>query len=180
MKQQMTFPKPVGFDEAIRHLPLPDHRGLTLEAAQDIVNANIEKGGDCPCCGQFTKRYKYKFSENICKFLLALYKIRLKSERFVHVKEILNVDSSILMSRDFLRPHYFGLIEEGKNEDTDKKKRSGLWRLTDKGVQFCQRSIGVPKYVVIYNNTILGFEGDQVYIDDFWGDYFSYREAMSV
>jgi hypothetical protein len=153
---------------------------ITLAQAQDILETNLPKGMKCPCCNQFAKRYKYKFSENICRYLMILYKIyRQTPDKFTHVTEILKHDAFVLMSRDFLRPAFYKLIEEQAVNDPDKKKRSGYWRLTEKGVEFCERKIAIPKYVLIYNNEVLGFEGDSVYITDFEGEYFNYAELMS-
>lgn len=163
---------------ATRVLP-PDSTGMDLDEAKSLLESHLQKGMRCPCCNQFAKIYRYRFSQNICRYLMVLYRVRRESDRFVHVTELLGIDPMITASRDFLRPAFYGLIEEAAINDPEKKKRSGLWRLTEKGVAFCEKRIAIPKYVVIYNNDVIGYEGELMHIDDFNGDFFSYAELMA-
>lgn len=151
---------------------------MTLEDARKILLENLTKGMDCPCCGRFTKRYKYKLSKNVCRFMAVLRKIEKGTNRFVHVTELLSVDPRILMSRDFLRAQFYDMIEEGSVENTEAKKRSGLWRLTDKGRSFISGQLSVPEYVTMYDGKVLGFEGEAKTVSDFDKEFFNYSELM--
>jgi len=153
----------------------PDMR---LEDARHWLFEKLSTGHGCPCCGQFAKRYRYCFSENVCRFLMVLYRIRKSTSRFIHVTEILKYDPQILMSRDFLRPAFYGLIEEAPNPDDAKKKRSGLWRISNRGVDFCEGQLEIQKYVVMYDGRVLWYEEPWVKIWDFNGEHFNYQDAM--
>lgn len=170
-------PKPPPGADIRKEIELPDHEDRSLEEAQSELLSKIKKGSRCLCCGQFSKRYKYVFSANMCKYLFLLSEENKKKPGlFFHVTDL---PKKILTSRDFLRSSYYQLIEEAENADTKKKKRSGLWRITAQGQRFVDRSLAVYKYVVVYNEDVLRFEGPQQFIDDCDEEYFSYYETMN-
>lgn len=58
--------------------------------------------------------------------------------------------------------------------------KAGFWGITEKGKQFVNRSLRVPKRVVMYNDEFLRFDLDEtIDIDDALGEDFSYTELMS-
>ena len=77
--------------------------------------------------------------------------------------------------------YHWGLIEEMAKDPGDTTRRtSGLWRPTEKGVQFVQCLLQVPKRVYLYNNEILGWDDQTVTIRDALGTKFDYAELMGA
>jgi len=78
---------------------------------------------------------------------------------------------------------HWGLIERpAKNADSEqnpKKKHSGFWRPTEKGIQFAQGRISVPERALIYKDECLGFEGEDVLIHGPLPPGFDYEKIMN-
>jgi len=152
---------------------------LAIAEARRRLRALLGEGADCPVCDQFCRRYRYTLSENNCRFLAVLYRVdRREPGAYTHINTILEQDSRALASRDYNRLLYWNLIEEMENDDQSKKKRSGLWRITGAGREFCTGARTIQKYAVVYNDSIEGFEGEQVTMRDFEGEHFNYREHL--
>ncbi len=79
---------------------------------------------------------------------------------------------------DLSKLRHWNLIEE-KDERRADGGRAGWWRITDEGEQYLQNKLSVPKYVLIYNGRILGFDGPNVSIMDALGTKFNYQQLMA-
>jgi hypothetical protein len=53
-----------------------------------------------------------------------------------------------------------------------------LWKPTLKGLHFANDICSVPKYVYVYDNTVRGFEGPNIVIQEALGDKYNYAEIM--
>jgi hypothetical protein len=72
------------------------------------------------------------------------------------------------------------LVEEAPKDPADKAKRtSGKWALTDKGTLWVDSLATVQSHVKIYDGRLLGFEGEQITIQDALGKDFDYSELMA-
>jgi hypothetical protein len=56
---------------------------------------------------------------------------------------------------------------------------SGLWKPTLKGIRFADDMGAVPKYVYVYDNTVRGFEGPDIGIEEALGSKYNYVEIMA-
>jgi len=74
---------------------------------------------------------------------------------------------------------HWGLIEAKENVD-DAKQTSGYWRLTQQGIYFVQGELTIPKYVRLYDNEALSFEGEHLTIQQCLGNKFNYTELMEA
>jgi hypothetical protein len=72
---------------------------------------------------------------------------------------------------------HWGLIESSPNEDP-KKRNSGLWRPTEKGVDFAFGRLLIPSHFIGYNNMFIEYHGEHVGIKTALGEHFSYDELM--
>ena len=150
---------------------------LTIQEAKTHLRENFDKGTGCPCCGQFVKRYRRSIYGTMARMLIAFY--RLKHPGFMHVNDVIRLTGlADYRCGDWAKLVYWGLIEEkskGKNED---KRTSGYWRITDRGKEFVEGALTVPKYIYLYNQKYMGNDGPEVHIRDCIGKKFSYEELM--
>lgn len=149
----------------------------SLVRAADIVKAGLDEGTTCPCCDQFAKRYRRPLNSGAARWLISLV-LLCEGHAWAHTSDVIKGLTGVLSGTDAttLLPHW-DLIEAKPNDDS-KKRTSGFWRPTDKGVDFVLGRITVQKTVVRYNNVREGFEGDEITIQDALGDKFNYSELM--
>ena len=161
---------------------------LTVDEAREELfeKAAESKGANCPCCGRFTKIYKFNFNATLSKVLIWLYGYHCKNGFGNYVYIPTQAPAYIVKSRGSLswagRWDLCELDRPTKKERKEGKTRtSGRWRITPTGVSFVKMEIRVPKYVHMYNNQRQGFSGREVGIKEFFADpkdYFHYREMM--
>jgi hypothetical protein len=85
----------------------------------------------------------------------------------------------VLRSREEGKLAWWGLVAEKPNDDA-KRKSSGFWKPTRKGVAFVYDRVRVPARAVVYNNKCEGFDGDEIGIREAIGEQFNYEELMSA
>lgn len=153
-------------------------KDLFGNVAREDFHAALKRGEelDCPCCGRFAKIYKRQIHAGIALQLIKLYKTG-GLTNYVHNATLLAPGSSGV--GDFSKAAYWGLIEEKEHEVGDLKS-SGYWMLTMKGSAFVRGVMRIPKYVLVYDHTVLGFEGDEVSIRECLKNMFNYSELMSA
>lgn len=148
----------------------------TLDEAKAYLRENWEVGTPCPCCGQHVKLYKRSLTSGQAQALIILYRYMVQNpdEEYVHVSTF---NTTAFRGGDFAKLRYWRLIEASENVDTDKKD-SGLWRITERGVEFVTGERYIPKRVHLYNGKIVGWSEDNIDIVDALGTKFSYEELM--
>jgi len=114
-----------------------------VEEATKVLKGNMftkevmKKGCKCPVCNQNVRLQKYTINSEMAKCLIDLYKLNKKDPNKVwfHVAEDIKIGISV--SGAFAKLRHWGLIEQltPKNNLT-AKKTSGMWRITDKGMDF--------------------------------------------
>ena len=128
----------------------------------------------CPCCDQMVKIYRRKVSGVAARDLIKFSRTSADGE-YRHISKIQLASGG----GDFAKLQLWGLVEEELNFDTGKRT-SGMWCITKKGRDFVAGNVHVPKYILIYNGKFLGFDGDQVTIEECLGNNFNYSELMSA
>ena len=53
-----------------------------------------------------------------------------------------------------------------------------MWRITDKGRQFVNNTLRVPKKVYVYNDVVEAWATEDVSIEDCFKERFDYQDAM--
>lgn len=144
---------------------------MMLEDAQDWLRNRVDDGARCPCCNQFAKIYKRKLTESQVGTLRRLLDRQRQIGGWVHLPDVHQP------SRDFATTAYFGLSEQSAEERPDGGK-SGYWMVTSDGINFLRGRYPVHKYARIYDGRCLGYEGDQVTVDDI-APQFRLDELMS-
>lgn len=129
---------------------------------------------NCPCCERFATIYHRQIHSGIALQLIKLYRHGGYAE-YVHVSCVLAPGSSGV--GDFSKPRYWELIEP-KDHIANETKSSGYWRLTMKGTAFVRSKLKIPRFALVFDDTVLRFEGDDVSISDCLGKKFNYTELM--
>lgn len=148
----------------------------TFDEARAQLLDGLDDGVECPLCSQYAKKYNRKITGAMARVLVEMY-LRAGAE-WVSVPQICN-DLNIGSRGDQSASRRWGLIEQRPGVRDDGAKSAGWWRLTSLGVSFVRGDITLPKYVEVYDNTVLGFHGEQVSIAEALGTKFNYRELMA-
>jgi len=149
----------------------------SLDRARKYVQANLEDGCECPCCGQNCKLYRRKLNSAMAAGLVWLVGEYGRTGQWV---DIPNLAPRFLIKTggQFSILVHWGLIEQKINEDTSKRC-SGLWRPTPAGQGFVLRGSAVPRHVFLYNNTCDGFSDERTTVIEALSDRFDYAELMA-
>jgi len=150
--------------------------GPTLHSAKMEVLASLDAGIRCPCCDKFVKRYRRKFNSSMARSLIWLHKQTVTcGSGWVDVPLV--APRWLVRTNQLPSVRWWGLIERHPSTD-EAKKHSGLWRPTEKGIYFALKKIRVQSTAVTYNGSIVGFEGDEISIEDALGTKFDYAQIM--
>ena len=155
--------------------------GNTVREAKDYLRENWRKGTKCPCCNQNVKLYPRTLNSSMAYGLIILYRLHIKhadfNKWFKMNEEVakLKIPSSNI---EYAKTYYWGLIEE-RGSEPGKKRTSGLWRLTARGIKFVRKEIEVNKRVYVYNNKVWEYSKDFVSITDALGNKFNYLELIN-
>lgn len=148
-----------------------------VQAKQDTMQKARDKGCSCPVCGQFVKVYNRTITSTMAHQLIYAFHTLAEAGQWFHVRHVVMGGSGV---GDFPKLEHWGLIQRQHHQAGDDGKRtSGLWRITEKGIDFIHGRITVPKYALIYNATFLEHAGDPITIKDALGKKFDYNELMA-
>jgi hypothetical protein len=152
----------------------------------DVIDWITERAVDgdvltCPCCDQTIKIYERKFNAPMARILLIIdaYFQMNPTVPWLHVDDYLK--NFGINCRYFSLIERWGLIEGMDGVRDDGSRRTGYWRITAKGRQFCRGEISVESFFLMYNQENYGFSKDLVTIHDCLGlGGFNYNEVMQA
>jgi len=153
----------------------------TLQEGKEYLRNNFEKGTECPCCGQYVRLYKYAFHSGMSRCLILINQAtspHKNPDGWIHVEDYF-VSIGVKMKGYHGKLKYYDMIEQLPNDDTSKAK-SGIWRITQKGKDFVNNKILVPKRVHLYNDRVDGWSDEQIDIVTSLGKHFNYNELMNA
>ena len=130
----------------------------------------------CPTCGHVRRIYTRRLPKADLDTLSQLYGMSQKTgQEWFHISSIKRHRSGC----GFAKFRYWDLVEEGNNNDPDKKN-SGTWRLTPKGKDFMSGVIRIPSHVQILDAKCIGYAGDKLNVRDAYRIAgFSFAELMA-
>jgi hypothetical protein len=79
---------------------------------------------------------------------------------------------------DYAKLLHWDLVVNMPNDDP-KKRTSGFWEPTQKGIDFAYGRISVPSHVYLFDNEIQAWEDKKVYIEDVVEEDFDFTELMN-
>jgi hypothetical protein len=147
---------------------------MPLYKARELLFKHIDEGVECPCCKKWAQRYIRKVDSLMARYLISLYEAHRRTKKtWVKFLEVTkgNTHGTYYYSR------HWGLSET-QNESTEKRRGTGLWRLTNKGRDFVLGKISIPKLARIYRNEADWFSPEEIHIRDALGKEFNYKELM--
>jgi len=160
-------------DKAMKQVDMFDDQEPTKELMLTYKVKPSTKVQTCPCCDQVVKVYKRQINHEMCVCLRNLH-MNSKEGQYIHIKDIRGLSGG----GDFAKLTFWGLVEAEQNYDTGKRT-SGMWCITQKGRDFVEGRIQVPKYALIYNSKFLEHEGELVSFKGRLGEGFNYQELMA-
>jgi hypothetical protein len=148
----------------------------TLAEARLDLGEALGEGVFCPCCGQYAKEYKRKLNSRMARSIIWLVR------RFRETTDWVDVARTaprfvVAGGGEMAKLAHWGLIEQRMNTD-EKKRTSGVWRPTQRGIDFVQERCSVPSHVYLYNNEVRGWAGTKTDIRAALGKRFDYAELM--
>ena len=150
------------------------NKNATLGEVKAHLKEKWLKGETCPACNQFVKLYKIKISGQAVRDLLKLCVLTDgNTSEYRHINEFSN-----LASRSFSKLAHWGLVTDQVNDDA-AKRTSGMWAITEKGVQFARKQIEVSRYAYLYNSECKALSPDTVGVREALGNKFNYEELMN-
>lgn len=151
----------------------------SLIAAQKYIEENIDVGCKCPACNRFIKQYKRKLTSSMAHALILLYKSGLRD--YVHMAEFLkNKPCPSSIYGDVSKFRFWGILDKQEDERDDGNPNNGYYKITEKGIQFCEGLIEVPKYIEIKNNRMVSQSEELTTIQGALGNKFNYNELMDI
>lgn len=154
-----------------------NRRGLeTLAQATEWLEAHLDDGADCPCCGQTAKVYRRKLNAEKVRALAWLASVSSPSSAFVHLST--TAPAWVLAAGgEVAKLRHWGLAEQAPN-DNPKTRTSGHWRVTARGLAFLNGA-SAPAHVLLFNNKVVGFaEADTTVVEAAQAGGFDYRALM--
>lgn len=152
------------------------------EAAQ-WVKDHLDDGVVCPCCTRKCKKYKRKLNRGQAYWLIRCVRRFNRTQDWIYIHDFMhervaNVNSLSRIGGDWAKlANLWGLVVSKKNED-ETKKCSGIWRPTQKGIDFAHGRITVPKYAWEFKEQLYRTSEEQTTVQQALGDPFNYKELM--
>lgn len=145
----------------------------TLDHARAEFAARVADGTRCVLCGRHGKIYRRQVNSGQARKLIVAFR-RFGADWFSMPELVRDLG---LPGRDEAALNYFGLIESSLGRRPDGGKL-GLWRVTFKGRRYVERALAIPRYALVYNGEVLGFDGQERMIDAALGQAFDWDVLM--
>jgi len=151
---------------------------LDVRAAAEAFRAAIENGNVavCPCCGRNGQVIRRTVHSSMAASLVWLVGVFRRTGDWVYIPD--EAPRWLINTREWGRMRYWGLVEPRPNID-NRKRTSGVWRPTQLGMDFSDGFVRIPKYVYIFDDTIIERSGDMIHVKDALGKKFSYEELVN-
>jgi hypothetical protein len=112
----------------------------------------------CPHCEAKMVEYKHSFSKALA---IGLSRLHFTGGGPINLK---NLGLTRNQWDNFQKLRYWGLVAKANREDGSRA--NGEWLLTQKGFDFIEKGIGIPKSVWTYRGEPIRFEGDTCFYLD--------------
>jgi len=132
-------------------------------------------GMTCTCCNQFVKLYRRKVNAQQARSLIWLCHAYNRKRDWIDLAR--EAPRFVIENRELPRLWYWGLVEQHR-EVPEGKRTSGLWRPLPPAGAYIWLRLSIPKYALIFDKTLYGFEGERLDIKAALGTKFDYYELM--
>lgn len=146
----------------------------TVEHAKIWARAHMSEGVDCPVCTRDVKMYRRRLTPAMASAVRTSY--------LHHGTEWHR--TAPLWSRaedaDGQKLRYWGLVVPERDKATNPNGRTGIWRVTDLGVEWLAGRVTVPSHALVFDSRCFGLEGESLsFIEALNDDGFNLEELMS-
>ena len=149
----------------------------TLQFEFPPTKDRYDNGFVCNICGSYVKRYTRKFNSNMAIAMIALLKH--SNGKYVSLEKFL-ADHGYQRCGDASYLIHYGFLERKVGQREDGSPKNGMYRLTGRGVMFCEGKIKAAEKFKILHNHFEGFSGKDITIQDALGTKFNYQELMDA
>ncbi len=148
--------------------------GDTLSQGAGFVLTHMysAEGVECPCCGGLVKVKRYSVSSRQARELRTLYHHRPTA---LHWRDWL---TSSARMQCVLR--YAGLIEQPTGDPEKPFNRSGCWAITQRGVDWIEGSLSIPRFVYVLFNQIVGYSPELMTYPEALDNAYAPEDAMQA
>ena len=126
--------------------------------ARAFEEAKRAAGTTCPCCERFMKINRVGMTRAMLKILLWMMKH--------HYREFVHIPSAappwILRSNCIGKMRHWRFVDRQANEDNPMVHKSGVYRITETGIQFAYNQLMVPSAVYIYDDEIWAWDDEHI------------------
>jgi len=134
-------------------------------------------GAHCPTCDRWGRIYGRSINRTMANSLMWLSLAPTDNEDWVDIPSI--APRWLVRSNQLPTLKWWGLVERRPNGKDSKNKHSGMWRITQLGIDFVYGKVSIPKKVFTYNDVVQSVSPENVFIKDCFKDYFDYRDLMN-
>lgn len=146
----------------------------TVAQARQHLRAHRHEGLHCVVCDQWAQEWRRSINSGMARAHIEMYRVAGVGE-WVYKPDVLRGFGAAARDESLLR--FWGLLEEERELRPDGG-RAGYWRVTPNGGKYAVGNLIVPKFAVLYNNTLLRMEGPGVDITDALGNHFSLSRLL--
>ena len=156
----------------------------------------VTPDGRCCACGQHVKTYRRSINATMASALVAFAREsahKLNGAQlmtwpvgmapmlpFIHAPAFFaRINHPAQRGGDFVRFRHYGFIAPMPGDRGDGSHRNGWWRITDAGIAFARGDASAPRYLSVYNNTVVDQSEERVTIRDVLGESFDYTDLAS-
>lgn len=130
----------------------------SLAEAKQHLKDNWKKGTTCPCCCQNVQLYSRKLTSSMVYALWLVRNTIAVGDGYFHAENLFkNFTCPPSVRGDFPKLRFWGFIEPKMPNTSEVSTSNGLYKITDKGLEFLKGTMTVPASVLIYNNKFIGF-----------------------
>jgi hypothetical protein len=148
----------------------------SLADAQERVRQGrwTREGVHCETCGQYCKVYPRRVHKAMAVALIRLYRAGGTTAQYKPTV-VAGLGSA---ARDECVLKHYGLLVQAAPPPEAKGRKDSWWRVTEKGADFIERRIRVPKYALLFNDICLDFSSESISIDEALGNPFDLAELL--
>lgn len=152
-----------------------------LDFSKSFLDDLIARGDmECPCCKRKARVSPLKVHSTLAEMLCKLYRASIRingvADSYVHLTQF--PASKTTSGRDFSIVHHWGIAEPMKASPDENKRSSGMWRLTQKGVEFVNGRLAIPRNAFVFDNRVVDYSQENVTIHTALGDDFDWFELI--
>lgn len=167
-----------------QQIPVTDQPSTVAEARNYVHEHRTDPGGTrCPVCDRLVVIARRGFTASMGYAMVLVYQRaqHIGWDEWIHVEELIkSAPVPTAIAGNCTLPHFWGVLEKKMGERPDGSKSVGYYRLTALGRQFVEGNAAIPKTAYMYNNEVIDFSDEKVFISDLKGKEFNYREVMGL